>query len=52
MLYNPELNILIIEYFIVSFSIKRFSNIIIIISVVDIILRLGLIIIKVFKVVY
>ena len=51
-LFNPELNILIIECLIISFCAKRFPNIIIIISVINIILRLSLVIVKVFKVIY
>jgi hypothetical protein len=50
-LYDLEPDILIAECLIAPF-IKRFSNIIIIISVVNIIPRLGLVIIKVFRVVY
>jgi hypothetical protein len=50
-LHNPESDILIAECLVAPF-VRRFSNIIIVISVVDIILRLGLVIIRVFRVVY
>jgi hypothetical protein len=51
-LYNLESNILIVECLIISFSTRRFPNIIIVISVINIILRLSLVIVKVFRVIY
>jgi hypothetical protein len=51
-LHDPESDILVVECLIAPFGVKRFSDIIIVISVVDIIPRLGLIIIRVFRVVH
>jgi hypothetical protein len=51
-LYNPESDILIVECLIAFFGVKRFPNIIIVISVVNIIPRLGLVIVKVFGVIH
>jgi hypothetical protein len=51
-LYNPESDILIAECLIASFGARRFSNIIIVIDIINIILRLGLVIVKVFRVIY
>jgi hypothetical protein len=51
-LYNPESDILIAECLIAFFGVKRFPNIIIVISVVNIIPRLGLVIVKVFGVIH
>jgi hypothetical protein len=50
-LHNPKLDILIAECLIVPF-IKRFPNIIIVISIINIIQRLGLVIVRVFRVIY
>jgi len=51
-LYNPELDILIIERLIASFSTRRFPNIIIVISIINIIPRFSLVIVGVFGVIY
>jgi hypothetical protein len=51
-LYNLELDILIVEYLIASFNTRRFLNIIIVISVVNIILRFSLVIVRVFRIIY
>jgi hypothetical protein len=51
-LHDPELDILVAECLIASFSTRRFPNIVIVISVVNIILRFGFIIVGVFKVIH
>jgi hypothetical protein len=51
-LHNLELNILVIERLIASFSARRFPNIVIVISVVNIIPRFSLVIVRVFGVIY
>jgi hypothetical protein len=51
-LYNLELDILVIECLIASFSTRRLSNIVIVISVINIIPRFGLVIVGVFGVIY
>jgi hypothetical protein len=51
-LHNLELDILIAECLIASFSARRFPNIIIVISVINIIPRFSFIIIGVFRVIY
>lgn len=51
-LYDLESDILVVECLIVSFSARRFPNIVIVISIIDIILRLGLVIVRVFRVIY
>ena len=51
-LYDLELDILIAECLIASFSARRFPSIVIVISVVNIILRFGFIIVGVFRVIY
>ena len=51
-LHNLKLDIFIIKCLIASFSAKRFSNIVIVISVVNIVLRFSLVIVEVFGVIY
>jgi hypothetical protein len=51
-LHNLELDILVIKCLIASFNAKRFPNIVIVISVVNIVLRFSLIIVRVFGVMH
>jgi len=51
-LHDLELDILVAECLVASFSARRFPNIVIVISVVNIILRFGLVIVRVFGVMY
>jgi hypothetical protein len=51
-LHDLKSDILVTEYLIAPFSVRRFPDIIIVISVVNIILRLGLVVVRVFRVVY
>jgi hypothetical protein len=51
-LHNLKLNILVAKCFIASFNAKRFLNIFIVISLINIILKFSLIIVRVFGVIY
>jgi hypothetical protein len=51
-LYNPKSDILVTKCLVMSISAKRFPDIVIVIGVVDIIPRLGLVVIGVFEVIY
>jgi hypothetical protein len=51
-LYDLELDILVVECLEASFSTRRFSNIVIVISIINIIPRFDLVIVGVFGVIY